>query len=140
MGCIENDGVEERIGEIRRRDRRFGRNAYYFVLDALDHTIVHLGRDAAAGDERHIDGHELLEGIRELGADQFGPMASLVFKRWGLRNTEDFGEIVFSLIESGLLSRRAEDSRLDFSNGYEFDSAFEEMFRRQLTAISAADS
>ncbi len=138
MGCTGFEGVEERIQDIRRRDRRYARNAYFFVLDALDHTIVHLGRDAKTGEERHIGGRELLEGIREFASDQFGPMASLVFENWGVTATEDFGEIVFNLIDAGMLSRRAEDSRLDFVDGYDFRDAFAASFRERLAAISAA--
>jgi uncharacterized repeat protein (TIGR04138 family) len=136
MACTGSDGLEQRILEVRRRDRRFARNAYYFVLDALDHTIVELGRDRATGEERHISGQDLLGGIRELAAEQFGPMASLVFESWGIRSTADFGEIVFSLVDVGLLSRRPEDSRLDFVDGYDFEDTFAEKFRARLAAIS----
>lgn len=137
MGCsTENDSLEERISWIRRRDRRFARNAYFFVLDALDFTIVKLGRQDKHGEERHVGGKELLEGIKELAADQFGPMAPEVFRQWGVRSTEDFGEIVFNMIEGGLLSRRPEDSRLDFCDGYDFQRAFEEKYRERLCAIS----
>lgn len=140
MGCSGFESVEDRIADVRRRDRRYARNAYFFLLDALDHTIVHLGRDVMTGEERHIGGRELLEGIRQFAAEQFGPMASLVFQRWGVRVTDDFGEIVFNLIDAGLLSRRPEDSRLDFVDGYDFQVTFEEEFRDRLARISAAET
>ncbi len=137
MGCTSNDAVEDRIAEIRRHDRRFARNAYFFVLDALDHTMVLLGRDEKSGEERHIGGRELLEGVFDLASDQFGPMASLVFDRWGLRRSQDFGEVVFNLIDAGMLSRREEDSRLDFAGGGDFEAAFALAFQRHLSAISS---
>ena len=130
------DSVEARITAIRNRDRRFVRNAYEFVLDALDHTMVHLGRDQRTGEERHVCAEELLRGIRDLAADQFGPMAGLVFQRWGIRSSEDFGEIVFNLVDGGLLSRREEDSRLDFALEIDFDREFAERYRDRLAAIS----
>ena len=103
---------------------------------AIDHTIVNLGRDALTGEERHIGGRELLAGIREFGADQFGPMAPLVFARWGVHATDDFGELVFNLIDAGLLSRRAEDSRLDFAGVYDLEQAFSAAYQERLQAIS----
>jgi uncharacterized repeat protein (TIGR04138 family) len=130
------DGIEERILSLRRRDRRFARNAYLFLLDALDNTMVRLGKDRKSGEERHVSARELLDGIRDYASEQFGPMAALVFQRWGLRGTEDFGEMVFNLVDAGLLSRRAEDSRLDFSGGFEFETAFAQKFHERLTAIS----
>ena len=135
---MSSEGLEERILAVRRRDRRFGRYAYDFVLDALDHTIVQLGRDRKTGEERHIGGRELLEGIRDLAFRQFGAMAPLVFERWGLRSCEDFGEIVFNLVDAGLLSRRPEDSRLDFAGGFDFATAFDAEFHEHLSAIRDA--
>ncbi len=135
-GC---DGLEERIALLRARDRRYARNAYYFVLDALDYTIEDLGRHREVGEGRHVGGREVLEGSRELAATEFGPMAEIVFERWGIHRTEDIGEVVFNLIEIGLLSRRPEDTRLDFMNGFDFRHAFEKRYRERLAAISATD-
>lgn len=132
----ESDLLEEKVLQIRRRDRRFARNAYFFLLDALDYTMTHLGRDKKTGEERHVGGRELLVGIRELAAREFGPMAPVVFQQWGVDVTEDFGEIVFNLIDAGLLSRRPEDSRVDFVDGYDFERVFEEDYRRRLDCIS----
>ena len=132
----ELDGPEDRIMQLRRRDRRFARNAYYFVLDALDYTLVHYGKDRLTGEDRHVGAKELLSGIRDLAVDQFGSMASFVFHQWGVNTTRDFGEVVFNLIDAGLLSRRAEDSRLDFADGYDFEATFEEKFRQRLEDIS----
>ena len=133
----EHDGPEERILQVRRRDRRYARNAYYFVLDALDYTLVHFGKDQLTGEERHVGARELLSGIRDLAAEQFGLMASFVFDQWGVTGTRDFGEIVFNLIDAGLLSRRPEDSRLDFADVYDIEAAFGEKIRERLDAISA---
>jgi uncharacterized repeat protein (TIGR04138 family) len=132
----EQDLLEDRIQGIRRRDRRFSKHAYYFVLDALDFTMSRLGRDAMTGEERHIGGRELLRGIEEFAADQFGPMAAVVFERWGVSSTEDFGEIVFNLIDAELLSRRPTDSRLDFADGFDFASTFTRKYRENLVRIS----
>lgn len=138
MASSYSDGIEERITKLRRRDRRYARNVYYFVLDALDYTIETLGKDRETGANRHVGGKELLEGVREFAADQFGPMAAVVLDRWGVRATEDFGELVFNLIDIGLLSRRPSDSRLDFADGFDFDHAFEAKFRERMLKISDA--
>ena len=132
----ERDGPEERIAQLRRRDRRYARNAYYFVLDALDYTLVHYGKDKLTGEERHVGAKELLIGIRDLAAEQFGAMATFVFQQWGARTSEDFGEIVFNMIDAGLLSRRPEDSRLDFVGGLDFEQVFAAKLRDRLRDIS----
>src|SRR5690606_32155207 len=106
MAVTDQDLLEDKIQTMRRRDRRFSRHAYYFVLDALDYTMTHFGRDNLTGEDRHVGGRELLVGIKEYAANQFGPMATIVFERWGVRSAGDFGEIVFNLIDAELLSRR----------------------------------
>lgn len=133
------DGIEERISQLRRRDRRYSRNGYFFVLDALDYTIESLGRDHETGDCRHIGGKELLQGVQELAADKFGPLATVCLERWGIKTTEDVGEVVFNLIDSGLLSRRPADSRLDFVDGFAFEPTFEVLFRERIAAISESE-
>ena len=137
MAAPEQDLLEEKIQHVRRRDRRFSRHAYYFVLDALDYTMSNLGREAKSGEDRHVGGRELMAGIREFAADQFGPMAALVFERWGVRGPGDFGEIVFNLIDAELLSRRPTDSRLDFVDGTDFRETFALKHREVLARIAA---
>jgi uncharacterized repeat protein (TIGR04138 family) len=132
----EQDLIEERIQAVRRRDRRFSRHAYYFLLDALDYTMSRLGKDVLTGEDRHVGGRDLLAAIQDFAADQFGPMADLAFERWGLRSSEDFGEIVFNLIDAELLSRRPTDSRLDFVGGFDFASTFAKKHEQSLNRIA----
>ena len=40
-------------------------------------------------------------------------MAPLVFQRWGIHATDDFGDIVFRLIHANKLSRSDEDDPSD---------------------------
>lgn len=136
MAATDQDLLEDKIQTVRRRDRRFSRHAYYFVLDALDYTMTHFGRDQLTGEDRHVGGRELLTGIKEYAAEQFGPMAAIVFERWGVRAAADFGEIVFNLIDVELLSRRPCDSRLDFVDGIDFRETFAEKHRESLDRIA----
>jgi len=137
MPAVEQDLLEDKIQNVRSRDRRFSRHAYYFVLDALDYTMTRLGRTDCSGEDRHIGGRELLAGIRELAAEQFGPMAALVFERWGVRSSADFGEVVFNLIDAELLSRRSSDSKLDFVDGTDYRETFARKHREVLDRIAA---
>ena len=112
---------------ICARDTRYPQEAYTFVREALDFTVKALNRPAG-NQPRHVTGPELLDGIREYAIHEFGPMASTVFKSWGIGKTEDFGEIVFNLVESGILGKTETDKKEDFSNGYDFFNAFVKPF------------
>jgi uncharacterized repeat protein (TIGR04138 family) len=118
---------EEALVKIRAKDPRYDRDAYPFVREALDHTQKTIGTDARRR-VRHVAGQELLVGIREYALEQFGPMAKTVLEEWGVRRCEDFGEIVFNMIEVGWLAKTSKDSRADFANGYDFDEAFRKPF------------
>jgi uncharacterized repeat protein (TIGR04138 family) len=112
---------------IRAKDPRYHVDAYHFVREALDHTQKAVMRQNRA-QPRHVSGQELLEGIREYALTQFGPMALMVFEEWGVQRCEDFGEIVFNMVEIGLLGKTEKDSREDFSAGYDFETAFRKPF------------
>jgi uncharacterized repeat protein (TIGR04138 family) len=118
---------EEALAQIEARDRRYHRDAYLFVREALDHTQKAVGKDRQ-GRPRHVTGQELLAGIRDYALAQFGPMALAVFEEWGVRTCRDFGEIVFNMIEVQWLAKTEKDSRADFDGGYDFDEAFRKPF------------
>jgi uncharacterized repeat protein (TIGR04138 family) len=118
---------ESTLALILAKDPRYQRDAYLFVKDALDHTQKLVLKENK-GELRHVSGQELLGGIREYALTQFGPMTQMVFEEWGIKRCEDFGEIVFNMVEIGLLGKTDQDSREDFANGYDFHEAFRKPF------------
>ena len=55
-------------------------------------------------------------------------MTLTVLEEWGIKCCEDFGEIVFNMVENKLLAKTEQDSREDFRNGYDFHDAFRKPF------------
>jgi uncharacterized repeat protein (TIGR04138 family) len=117
---------DDELDKLIARDARYDREAYLFLREALDHTQKLLGRSST--EVRHVSGQQLLVGIRDYALEQFGPMAATVLDDWGVRRCEDFGELVFNLIEQGLLSKTDSDRREDFQGGYDFTDAFRKPF------------
>jgi uncharacterized repeat protein (TIGR04138 family) len=120
--------------DVVRRDRRYAYEAYEFVFLALEHTQKMLGRElddnADPSEARHhVSGRQLLEGIRDFALLEFGMMARVVFRMWGVHKTDDFGEIVFNLIEAELMSQTANDTREDFRDVFDLDDALVNGFR-----------
>jgi uncharacterized repeat protein (TIGR04138 family) len=118
---------EEIVEKIVRNDPRYSSGAYQFLREALDHTQKVITKPVKVSG-RHVSGQELLEGIREYGLSQFGPMTMSVFAEWGIHRCEDFGELVFNLVENELLRKTETDSRDDFKSGYDFYQAFRKPF------------
>lgn len=122
MGMHEQD-FSEAVRQICAADCPFDPQAFHFVREALDFTTQSLEKPAN-GPMRHVSGKELTDGIRRYALQEFGPMASTVFKEWGITKTEDFGRIVFMLVEAGKLGKTDEDQLEDFADGYDFKKAF----------------
>lgn len=119
---MQSPNFEEVLETIVAQDARYHRDAYQFVREALDHAQKLVGRGKK--DVRHVSGQELLAGIRDYALKQYGPMAITVLEEWGVRASQDFGEIVFNMVEKSLLAKTEQDSREDFKGGYDFEDAF----------------
>jgi uncharacterized repeat protein (TIGR04138 family) len=124
---MQEISFEEAFNRIRAKDPRYHRDAYHFVREALDYTQKTIAKDPR-GRVRHVTGQELLAGIREYALQQFGPMTITVLAEWGVHNCQDFGEIVFNMVEADWLAKTDRDSRADFAGGYDFAEAFRQPF------------
>ena len=132
--------VRDRIVYVARKDGRYQPSAFFFVNDAVAAAVKWLKsgemkpRDVASsrgegggGDLFHISGFELLEAFRRLARDRWGLMARTVLESWGIRRTEDVGEIVFLMVGDEKLqwSRRESDTIADFAGVYKFADVFD---------------
>jgi uncharacterized repeat protein (TIGR04138 family) len=124
---MQKIGFAEALDSIVATDQRYGRDAYIFLRDALDYTTKQQKKIKGAA-VRHVAGPELLDGVRQYALKEFGPMVVTVFSYWGIRSTEDFGHMVFNLIEAGIFGKTEEDSIEDFKNVYDFQEAFVKPF------------
>ncbi len=106
------------IEELADKRGVFRPEAYLFALEALEQAMQ------AQDTPEHISGEHLLDWIRKLGSQKYGAMAPEVFQSWGVRNTLDFGRIVFHLVDGNLLRKREEDSLTDFLDKFDFEEAF----------------
>lgn len=122
---------DELLSEILRRDSRYAREAYIFVSESLGFTVQRLGRSG------HVTGRELCEGLADYARQQFGRLARTVVESWGVRRSEDVGEIVFRMVEAGLLRKTEEDRREDFAGVMRFDKTFDRGFQLHLKAGEA---
>jgi uncharacterized repeat protein (TIGR04138 family) len=122
---MDEANFEQSLELICKSDPRYDREAYLFVREALDYTQKMIAKE---GRIRHVNGQELLTGLRAYALERFGPMAKMVLNEWGVHVCADFGEIVFNMVDVGLLAKTDSDSRADFEQGYDFYDAFSRPF------------
>lgn len=113
--------------EVSQKDRRFAYEAYEFLYEALAFTQKRLGKvppPDARSDELenfHVTGQELSRGFCDLAKSEFGRMARVVFRMWGINQTDDIGAVVFNLIDADLLGKTEQDRPEDFSRLFDLD-------------------
>jgi uncharacterized repeat protein (TIGR04138 family) len=146
----------KQIVEMARERRRFAPEAYLFVFHALRYAQEELGfgaepveqaaeaQSAREGEptseevaaetlvQRHITGQQLCEAMRQLALREFGYMAQTVLKCWGITRTGDFGDMVYHLIDLGLMRKTDRDRREDFDDVFDFDAGLSQGFRIEL--------
>ena len=118
---------DEVLDLIVAKDPKYDREGYLFLREGLDYAQKKIGK-ANKHEIRHITGGELLDGIREYGLSVYGPLTAMVLAEWGVTQCEDFGRMVFKMVEHGLLSKTDNDTLEDFKGGYEFYDAFTKPF------------
>jgi len=113
----------EVVEQIIERDPRYEKEAYIFLKEALEFTIKQKKRGKTEAGS-HVNAGELLDGFRQLALKEFGPMVMTVLEYWGVRASNDVGEMVFNLIGAGVFGKTESDSVEDFHRALDFRAAF----------------
>ena len=101
-----------------KRDTRYRIGGYEFILNGMEFYLTSIG------EKRHVSGQELSRGLLLFAQRQFGPLAQPVLQYWGINTTEDFGNIVYNMIDIGIMSKQSDDSIEHFYDVINFDHFF----------------
>ncbi|MCC7204781.1 MAG: hypothetical protein IT441_06850 [Phycisphaeraceae bacterium] len=116
------------------RSTRYPLEAFLFVQKGLDHTVRKLHGELNADNDtddapepksRHITGPQLCLGLRDHALEEYGLLAKTVLRSWHITRSEDFGNIVFAMVDAGFMQKTDEDSIEDFIDVMDFNQAFE---------------
>ena len=144
---LETRDLVRKMVEIIEKDGRYPVEAFQFLQDGLRHTVerVH-GADAYerptepdTEETRHVDGKQLSEGLRDLAVKRYGLLAATVLRNWNIRSTRDFGEMVFVLVDGGLLARTEHDRVEDFDDVFPFGD-IDAQYRLPLEDVDLTDA
>jgi uncharacterized repeat protein (TIGR04138 family) len=110
--------ADDVMSRIRAKGSPYHERAYLFLLATIEFLQLRLEV------RRHVTGRELAWACRDFAQQQFGLLAPVVLGHWGISRTEDFGRIVYTLVEVGLLVTQPGDSESDFEGVYQFAEVF----------------
>lgn len=116
MSTQPND-ILDQVTDLAIDDPRYSREAYMFVLRAINWSQRQLPS------RRHLTGEECTELFVAFAQQEYGSMAPLVLREWGIFETRDFGEIVYNLIQIGRMHRQEGDQIEDFDDVLDLDEA-----------------
>jgi uncharacterized repeat protein (TIGR04138 family) len=113
------------MAKLIREDGRYPLEAFEFLHDALETAAQKVHGDAPAEPgQRHVSGAQLCNALRDLAIQRWGPLAKTVLRRWRIRSTLDFGQMVYLLVNHDFMQKTPQDSLDDFRDVYDFDKAF----------------
>lgn len=121
-----NEEFDQIVLDICQEDPRYHPDAYEFVMEALGFTQKKFKQ------ERHVNGRQYLEGIKALLLRKFGPMTMTILDHWGVKKTEDFGNIVYNLERHKVIAKDQDDHYEAFKDVYDFQKVFDEGYRKEL--------
>lgn len=97
--------------------------SYDFLRRGLERATAAVHGPNPGQGPRHVSGQQLCWALRDLALESWGPLAGLVLRRWNIRGTRDFGEMVFLLVELGLMGKQESDRIEDFDHVFDLDDA-----------------
>ena len=112
----EIDFQSDSFEDVVAKDSRYNARAYALLTD-----VVHY---LSGEDGKHCSGEDILDEFKERALDQYGPLTYTVLTEWGIQSTEDIGEMMFNLTESGRIHKDENDTPESFANGYDFKETF----------------
>jgi uncharacterized repeat protein (TIGR04138 family) len=126
------------IDEIIDEQGLYPREAFEFVRRGLGYTVERVHAEQTDPEaSRHVTGQQLCEGLRQFALAQWGLLARTVLRRWNITRTDDFGIIVFTLVEHSEMAKTDEDTEDDFHLVYDFATAFDLGYRIESKSIES---
>lgn len=128
MNQTERKSLEQVVEECGR----YPIEAFEFVRMGLNHTVQHIHGNTPKPDaNHHVTGQELSRGLRDFALSRYGVMARVVLSHWRIYRTQDFGRIVFAMVDNKLMQKTDEDNIRDFEDVFDFREIFDPPVRPQ---------
>ena len=123
-----NETSRKTLEQVVAECGRYPMEAFDFVRHGLNHTVrkIHgdVEREGKPEESCHVSGQQLSWGLRDYAVEKYGLLACAVLTHWGIVRTNDFGRIVFAMVDNKLMQKTEEDDVRDFHNVFEFAEAF----------------
>ena len=100
---------KDSLVRILEKDSRYDAHAYIFMNGAVSYTVNKLSKLGRPLGTRHVTGGQLIQGMLEYAVSTYMFLAPDMLRYWNLLSGRDAGNIVYNLIEEGVLSAGPND-------------------------------
>lgn len=116
-----DDKFMEMLFSIKEKNVKYPEKAYLFAFKIL--------KDLAKNNKNqqkseNIKAANLLITFRNYALNEFGPMTASVLQEWNICSCRDLGNVIFDLVNAGVLEKDETDRIEDFEEIYDFNEAF----------------
>ncbi len=98
--------------KLARQDSRYPATAFFYLINTLREMLNR------RKEGEHVTGKEVCLTLRQNLLDDFSLLAPDVLHAWNIVETNDFGNMVYDMVEAGIFSTSPQDSRADFVDVY----------------------
>ncbi len=109
------DYEKDAFSDITAKDGRYAARAYAVLMDVFTYLTEK---------SKNVSAVEILDEFRETVLDEFGPLSYFVLTEWGVKATEDIGEMMFNLADAKRLVKNEAETKAPFVGVYDFREAF----------------
>lgn len=119
----EQEKYKKQLEDLVAENPEYPVDAYMFLSDGLGVAMQKKGKMG------HLTGQELSEGLKETAMLLYGPMAGEVLNYWNIKETKDFGKMVYNLVEKGIWSKTEKDDINDFNDVFDLNESLAAPYR-----------
>jgi uncharacterized repeat protein (TIGR04138 family) len=122
-----NQTTRKSLEQVVAECGRYPMEAFEFVRTGLNFAVQRVHGDVSGMSEQecHVTGQQLSEGLRDFALRRYGIMARAVLAHWRIQRTNDFGRIVFTMVDNKLMQKTDQDDVHDFDDVFDFRTAFD---------------
>lgn len=113
---------EKAVETLCANNTQYPPQAYRFVLRSLDFGSERFNKDR---ETPHLNAEELYLASCALALEEYGPLASVVLNSWNIWAPKDYSQLIYNMIDGGLLSKQTDDKPEDFYELPALDSLLE---------------
>ena len=126
---MSDDFFKQGVRLIMEDDDTYPPEAYEFIRQSVSYAQR---KKSQHEESNQVSTAELVLEIKNYALKEYGPMAFYLLKKWSIDSTDDFGNIIYNLIEYKIFGEGDHDQRQDFNNAYNFHDVFMKPYKAKL--------